>query len=186
MQDWAPLYEFPNYEVSRSGEVRSTKSGRIIAPSKTMQGAVKVGLNDHDNIQRTRSVKTLVAEAFVDGRNATFNTPVHRDGNQENNHADNLCWRPRWFALKWTREFNQDLPSGEFEHYYYEPIFEINQRQYYDHVAHAAQATCCLHWDIFKSVNRLERVFPDGLRFRFVTDNRLGPIGSEQEYQYLY
>jgi hypothetical protein len=184
MRNWAQIHEFPNYEVSRTGEVRSIKTGRLIATSRTQQGAVKVGLIDYDNVQRTRTVKVLVAEAFVDGHNHIFNTPIHRDGNQENNHAENLCWRPRWFAWKWKRE-QADLASGDFEHYYHEPIFEVVQQKYYEHVAHAAMECGCLPWDIFKSANKLERVFPDGLQFRFVNDGRLGEIGTDQEYQYV-
>lgn len=184
MHNWAQLHEFPNYEVSRTGEVRSMKSGRLVAPSRTLQGAVKVGLMDHDGIQRTRAVKVLVAQAFVDGHNHTFNTPVHRDGNQENNHAENLCWRPRWFALKWTRE-QTDLGSGEFEFYYHEPVFEVVRRKYYEHIAHAAMEECVLHWDVFLSTNKLERVFPEGLQFRYVNDRRLGEIGTDHEYKYV-
>lgn len=102
---WVDIYEFPNYAVSNYGRIRNTARSKIIKLSKTKQGAVKVNFALRGR-QYTRSVKVLVAEAFVDGRTYIFDTPMHLDGDQENNIAENIVWRPRWFALKYSRQFD--------------------------------------------------------------------------------
>jgi len=69
-----------------------------------VNGYQMVGLMD-DYGQWTRSVRVLVADTFVEGRDGIFNTPIHRDGDPKNCRADNLLWRPRWFALEWAKQF---------------------------------------------------------------------------------
>jgi len=101
---WLTIKNFPNYSVSSHGRVRNEDRGRLMNTSLTQQGGVKVGLVSGSR-QYTRSVKVLVAEAFVDGASERFDTPMHLDGNQENNNASNLVWRPRWFAWKYKRQF---------------------------------------------------------------------------------
>lgn len=103
-EQWAQIKEFPNYSISSEGRVRNDDRGRIVKVSRTQQGASKVGLV-HSKKQHTRAVNVLVAEAFVSGYSDIFNTPMHLDGDASNNRAENLVWRPRWFAWKYTRQF---------------------------------------------------------------------------------
>jgi hypothetical protein len=101
---WADIPGFPNYMVSDHGRVRNIKHERLVKPSLTSQGAVKVNLYDgHSRV--TKSVKVLVASLFLDGRTEQFDTAMHLDGDQTNNRLDNLVWRPRWFAWKYSRQF---------------------------------------------------------------------------------
>ena len=123
-EEWYPIEEFPDYEISNTGLIVNSDTNRIMKTSKTLQGAVKVGLMGSDGKQYTRSVKLLVADAFVGGRDHICNTPIHLDGDQENCNADNLAWRPRWFAIRYLYQFQtiyaydttskiQDVDSGE-------------------------------------------------------------------------
>lgn len=103
-EDWVLLGEFPTYIISTHGRVMNESTRRIIEPSYTSQGALKVTLTKGGQ-KYTRSLKVLVATAFVDGESEKFDTPIQLDGNQDNVRADNLMWRPRWFAWKYTRQF---------------------------------------------------------------------------------
>lgn len=57
--------------------------------------------------QRHRSVPLLVAKAFLTPSEGPFDTPINLDGDRYNNRLDNLLWRPRWFAVKYNRQFRQ-------------------------------------------------------------------------------
>src|SRR5437868_6449510 len=99
---WEVIPEFPNYAVSSSGRIHNLERDRPVALSVTRQGGVKVGLSDGIK-QRTRSVKILVADAFVlRPREIEYDTAMLLDGNQLNLYASNIVWRPRWFALKYA------------------------------------------------------------------------------------
>lgn len=103
---WKTIENFIDYEVSTTGLVRSKKSGRILALSVNQFGVVNVGLWK-DHVQRHRSVPRLVAKAFIPRKRNAFDTPINLDGDRHNNHVDNLTWRPRWFAVKYNRQFRE-------------------------------------------------------------------------------
>ena len=108
MQDkWHELEEFPDYAVSDQGEVANIKTGMPRKTSMNQQGIVKISLYKGRELI-TRSVAVMVAEAFVEGQTDFFNTPIHLDGDRENCRADNLVWRPRWFAVQYHRQFHSE------------------------------------------------------------------------------
>lgn len=78
------------YEVSTLGQVKSTKSGKLLAPQLGGNGYYKVGLRkDGDKIRHM--LHRLVATTFVLN---PHNKPQvnHIDGNKLNNDACNLEW----------------------------------------------------------------------------------------------
>lgn len=162
-RQWVPIQEFPEYSISNYGEVVNETTGRLLRESTTIQGAVKVNL--HNGEYHTRSVKVLVAEAFVPGQSVIFNTPIHLDGDQKNNRADNLMWRPRWFAWKYTRQM-----SDVSEVHLRGPIRDIDTREMYLHVYEAATMNGLLFKDIWRCLYNFdfETIFPTGQRFEFV------------------
>jgi len=103
---WIQLESFPNYSISSEGRIRNDERDTLVLPSRTRQGGLKVGLVNN-GVQHTRSLKVLVAQTFVDGQTEIFATPIQLDGDQENVRADNIVWRPRWFAWKYTRQFEK-------------------------------------------------------------------------------
>lgn len=122
MERWLEIPEFPGYSVSDHGRVRNDYTGRIMALARNQGGTIHVGMV-RDGRQYKRSLPKLVAEAFLP-RNTLdhFRTPIHLDGNAENNHYTNLQWRPRHFADAFHRQFNrwpligrpiQDIETGE-------------------------------------------------------------------------
>lgn len=97
--------DFPDYELTDSGRVFNKRSGREMILSPNQNGDLSVGMM-LDGRQYRRSVKLLVARMFVEGETNIFNTPVLLDGNREHMWAENIVWRPRWFAWEYQRQFS--------------------------------------------------------------------------------
>jgi len=111
MEYWSLIPDFPRYSVSEFGVIRNDETERILRQVRLPDGRMKVGLMS-DGIQYQRSVSRLVLQAFVpnpDPRRS--NTPIHLDGSLSHCAAQNLAWRPRWFAKVHTRQFRLDNPD---------------------------------------------------------------------------
>jgi NUMOD4 motif len=125
MEEWMVIPGFDRYAVSSHGRVRNELTDRIMAQSENQYGVVTVGLMSQDtHRQHQRSVSLLVANAFLPRDKEAFDTPVCLDGDRYNNHINNLVWRPRWFAVKYNRQFEnrwhspierpiRDIKTGE-------------------------------------------------------------------------
>lgn len=164
-EEWRPIDGFPAYEVSNLGRIANVYSDVLIQPSKTLQGALKVGLFKDDR-QHTRSVKVLVADAFVEGRTHVFDTPILLDGNQENVVAHNIVWRPRWFAWHYTRQFTYD-----FEFYKIGPIVELDHDgvvvAVYNNTIEVGVTNGLLFEHVWRAIHTREGVFPTRQYFVF-------------------
>lgn len=80
------------YEVNQLGQIKATKSGKILSPQLGSNGYYKVGLRKEVNGTKVREIlHRLVAKAFVPN---PHNKPQvnHIDGNKLNNNACNLEW----------------------------------------------------------------------------------------------
>lgn len=106
---WKRIPGFPKYQVSDEGEIAYVKYNRILALSENQYGVITVGLM-RDGQQHHRSVPKLVASAFIPHRFGAFDTPINLNGDRRDNHVDNLAWRPRWFAVKYNRQFRNRYP----------------------------------------------------------------------------
>ncbi len=159
---WQPIKEFPGYLVSDTGLIYSEKTAQQLSTSQTGSGTVKVNLMKDGHIQ-TRSVKTLVALEFVPV--PTFwtivpNTPINLDGDPWNNHYLNLAWRPRWFAWKYTRQFNEPTPPE-----YNTRILNKQSGVVYDSVMQAGVDDGVLWEYIYQSLLIDRPVFPTGATY---------------------
>lgn len=161
-EKWTRIDGFPSYNVSDQGRVMRWTTGRIIRESFTRDGHVKIGLVEN-GAQHQRSLAPLVAEAFVEGQTETFNTPIHLDGNQGNNQADNLAWRPRWFAWKYARQFFE-IDISDVRH----PVIDLESRVIYDNVVDAAIVNGILIKDVLRSIKVKLPTFPTWQMFEFV------------------
>lgn len=108
-EEWREIPLFPNYSVSEGGSVRNDETGNMMTPLVNQRGIVHVGLTKN-RVQYKRALSILVAEAFLMRPSFEFNTPTHLNGDRYDNRADNLAWRPRWFATKYYRQFQQGKP----------------------------------------------------------------------------
>lgn len=108
-EEWRPVIGFPDYEVSNLGRVFNKVTERYMVPQKNQQGILNVGIS-RDKVQHKRSLARLVANAFLQPLETptTFDTPIHLDGDLTNCRVDNLMWRPRWFAVKYHKQFRNN------------------------------------------------------------------------------
>ncbi len=125
-----------------------------------MQKVVYVPLV-RDGEKHTRSIKLLVATAFVPGRSNIFDTPINKDGNKKNNYAENLVWRPRWFAIKYSRQFLSD-----YKHIARGPVYLLNTEIVYKTIYDASISNGLLFIEVFRSAYSQTPVFPTEQRFR--------------------
>lgn len=142
---WSELDEFPDYAVSDLGAIHNIRSGMPRKTSTNQQGIVKISLYQGRELI-TRSVAVMVAEAFVDGQSDLFNTPIHLDGDRENCRADNLMWRPRWFAVQYHRQFQ----SPEF-HESDVRIMDVETGEQFDCVKDCCMAYGLYYNDVYRS-----------------------------------
>lgn len=89
-EKWRVIEEFPNYEVSSLGRVRSLKTGTIKKPFISDQGYYKVQLYKKSKKSNQR-VHRLVAKAFIanPGAKPQIN---HKNVNRLDNCVANLEW----------------------------------------------------------------------------------------------
>lgn len=153
---------FENYFVSNDGKVVNVNTGREMALFQIQNGELAVGLV-RDGRQFIRSVKVLVAEAFVDGKTQIFDTPILLNGLKDDPRADNIMWRPRWFAWKYSHQF-KDIP----EWCLVRPVMDMVSGLVYESVFHAGIENGLLFSDISLSIHNGTRVWPTGQYFSYI------------------
>lgn len=101
---WRMIPDYPGYEVTESGEVRSwLKSGPGSAGNYREEPIVKTAKPDKDGYLRVSikvapgkyrriGVHRLVAKAFLPDTRFEGGLVLHNDGNPANNHVSNLRW----------------------------------------------------------------------------------------------
>ena len=164
IEQWKVIPAFENYSVSNLGRIKSEKSGRIMSLTVNQYGVVCIGMM-RDGRQYHRSVPLLVAKAFLEPSFEAFDTPINLDGDRHNNRVDNLVWRPRWFAIKYNRQFRdpyqfsipnrvEDIKTGEIS----ENSFECAKRY------------GLLEQDLVLSIFNRTYVWPTYQEFRAISD----------------
>ena len=155
---WAMIPEFPQYQVSSYGRIYNSRFGRMLRTSRTTEGHVKVNLvSDRDQKKHTRSVPKLVAEAFVEPPTPRCDCVVLLDGDLFNVNAENLVWRPNWFAWKYARQVKTQQP----DHYYNLPIINTVTGDKYDSIIETGMTEGLLFDDIWRSTYTGASIFPN-------------------------
>lgn len=154
-EQWRQIPEFPDYSVSDIGRVQNMETGRIMALTINQAGVVNVGLTK-DLVQYKRSVTRLVALAFLPPPDHEgFDTPINVDGDRTNNHAVNLMWRPRWFAIEYHAQFKREVPRGITT-----PIIDLMTGETYPNSFEAAKKFGLLDREILLAVLNDTWVWP--------------------------
>lgn len=182
-EHWKSIDLFPDYSVSDHGRIRTDKSGRILLLSVNQFGVVQVGLMRttqrtvfvedesgalrkeivYERIQRHRSVPLLVAKAFLPEEPGPFDTPINLDGDRYNNHVDNLAWRPRWFAIKYNRQFRHPYHNSIFN-----PIVDLETGEVSENSFECAKRYGLLEEDLVLSILNRTYVWPTYQRFGII------------------
>lgn len=158
--------EFPNYEVTNYGRVFNKASGREMHLSRNQTGALTVGMV-YDGVQYRRSVRSLVARAFVEGESELNNTPIQLDGNRDNLTASNIVWRPRWFAWEYMHQF-RETP----EYAFYGPVLDVVHGIEYESIFDACISNGYLVKHMYMALMNEGRVYPTGDTFIFLDSER--------------
>lgn len=142
---WREVQGFPNYEVNDQGEFVNSRTDHPVRPSMNQMGHAKVTLVQN-RIPTTRAVAPLVAEAFLPEPPEYFNTIIHLDGDYMNCCAENLMWRPRWFAIKYHRQF-------QFEAFHNDqaPRYDVATGTEYANMKELCMANGLYYFDVIKS-----------------------------------
>lgn len=101
---WKKIKEYPNYEISNYGRVRSLKyysnvhkkyyDRVLILKEKTNRYGYKMITLSNENGRKCFTIHRLVAKAFIDNK-SNYNEVNHIDGNKSNNKFNNLEWCTR-------------------------------------------------------------------------------------------
>ena len=159
MELWAPVEDYPNYIVSNEGAIRSELTGREMHARPNQTGVMNVSLENEFG-RTTRSLAVVVASAHCKRQPYPhFNTVIHLDGDRRNCHADNLDWRPRWFAIQFHKQFLR-LPYVDTQ-----PFVEMHTGEVYRSPLHAAIAHGLLEAQVIGSFANGEPVSMTGDQF---------------------
>jgi hypothetical protein len=159
---WAVIDEFPEYSVSDRGEVRRDDTGNFMSIGLNQYGVAQVSLMK-GGTQYRRGVAKLVSSYFLEPHElSTFGTPINLNGDRSDNHVDNLMWRPRWFAVKYHRQF--DEPPGGFR----EPIVDIATGEEFETSWEAAIKYGLLDREILIATLNRTYVWPTYQEFRTI------------------
>lgn len=162
MSDWVPIEGFSGYSVNRFGQVRQDVFEHLMTPHANQTDSIYVSLM-RDGIQCQRSLAPIVARAFLDPPVPPFNTPINLDGDRWNCSADNLMWRPRWFAIQYHHQFKER---------YYDPILRPvkarGEHEIYRNSFAAAVRYGLLERDVVLSVYNNTYAWPNYIIFEVV------------------
>jgi hypothetical protein len=161
IETWKNIEDFRGYSVSDFGRVKSEKSDRILRVKVNQLGIPYIGMM-REGIQYQRSVSRLVATTFLDGPEGAFDTPINLDGDRFNNHVENLVWRPRWFAVKYNRQF-KDLLDGTLG-----PVQDLDTGEVFQDSFEAAKHSGLLEYDLVEAIRNETPVWPTYQEFQIV------------------
>ncbi len=162
MEKWAPIEQFPLYEVSDQGRVRNIKSRQLLGQYDNGRGIFQVTLR-RDNKNHARAVHRLVADAFLDPAPIGY-VPMHIDGDRTNNTPNNLEWKSRSFAVSWTRQLHQKEPRDNRK------VLHVKSGVVYDNALECARAIGGLENMVILTAQSIWRTTYKGSRIEFVDD----------------
>jgi len=89
MEEYKTHPKYTRYEISNLGNVRNTKTGRILKQRKSSNGYLRINLREKRGVPITEQVHTLVADTWIGDRREGMQVD-HVDRNRINNNVSNL------------------------------------------------------------------------------------------------
>lgn len=149
---------FSRYSVSDQGRIMNVKRETILAIAINQRGQSYVNMYADTNKGLNRSVSLLVANAFLDDPELEhYDSVIHKNGDRTDCRAENLAWRPRWFAIEYHQQFRGQPPL-----YFERKVFETTTNTIYDTIAEAAADHGVLRRDVKYSIERGNGFVPLG------------------------
>jgi hypothetical protein len=138
--------DFPDYQVTSEGRVLNGRTRRSLKFTPTTGGALTVTLI-LDGKHYCRSVKVLVARAFVDGESEYNDTAIVLDGDEENLSARNIRWRGKGFAWEYKHQFTHPDPRDQLG-----PVSDLTDGRKYETCMDVAVIYGCLCRHVRRSI----------------------------------
>lgn len=105
-ENWKCIIEYPNYEVSNLGRVKSIKTGRILS-QRISNGYFRINL--YNGYYRTYSVHRLMLIAFI-GKQQDKPIVNHKNGIKTDNRLENIEWCT--YSYNNQHAYNMGLKKG--------------------------------------------------------------------------
>jgi hypothetical protein len=160
-EQWAEIFGFPKYRVSNYGRVKRDDREHPVGVHVNQQGIAYVSLMNGTE-QVHRALARLVAKAFLTQKNDAFDTPINLDGDRLHCHADNLEWRPRWFAIQYHMQFN-----NRWHNPIESPLRDMDTGEVYDNSWTVVTTFGLLEKDVVLSVDHYTVCWPTFKRFQY-------------------
>lgn len=135
MERWLPIKNYDNYEVSDSGLIRNSKTGRILKTNPNSNGYLTASLYKNHK-PASKKIHRLVADTFYDGDNEGLDVN-HIDGNKLNNTLSNLEFCTRKENVQHAFQTGLKKPSRQI------PIRVVETGEVYDSIRECGRAIGC-------------------------------------------
>lgn len=160
--DWHFVDGFPGYSINPLGQVVRDSTGRMLNPRYNQYGVPYVGLMRNWQ-QCIRSLPRLVARTFLPSPSEIFDTPIQLDGDPGNCRADNIMWRPRWYAILYKRQFEE-----RYDHPFDVPIRSLSDGEIFPNSLEAACRYGLLEREVVLSIQNRTPAWPTYQSFELV------------------
>lgn len=152
---------FPGYYAHYDGFITNeANDGAILSEHHNQLGYVYVVMKDSNGLRKVRQINQLICQAFKVPIYDHCRHVIHLDLDKENCFADNLEWRPKWFAVRYNRQHLTKSPL------YSGPIEIVETGEVFPNIENAATQLGLLEKEIFDKLDTDREVFPLGITFR--------------------
>lgn len=164
---WEIIPYFEDYAVNARGTVIRIEDAHRMQPRLSQDNQLTVSLRDMNRKQVVKTVKNLVAQAFVPmyPQEYGFNTVLQKDLDPMNVCAENLVWRSRTLAMRYKKQFVAPssflLKSGVIE-------TSVEPNRYFESLVDAAKEHGLLMGMIYLAALNGTPVQPTGQTFKLV------------------
>jgi hypothetical protein len=160
-EEWVEIEGFPRYMISTEGRIFNKTTNRYMKWSKNNYGHSKISLLTETGGRHDRSVSHLVAKHCVKKPNADCDRVIHLNGDHGDCRSENLAWRPRWFAWKYSHQLKVPQPA------YYKnlPVINLSDNKRYENIIEAGKDEGLLFEHIWHATYTGFSVYPTGSRW---------------------
>src|SRR4051812_14614412 len=94
MDEWISLQSlgFSKYEAHRSGNIRNSKTKRVLKRKEQESGYVKISISHDNGSYKNIRADRLICQLFIGPPPSQFHKVIHINGNISDSHIDNLKW----------------------------------------------------------------------------------------------
>lgn len=132
MEEWVLIEDFPDYGISSLGRVRNEFTRRVLSLHNNGGDVMQVVIR-RDKKNHARAVAKLVALAFLDPPPDDDYVAMQIDGDYQNNRAENLVWKERWYAQARTKQRKRTRPVDP------RPVLEVRTGVVFENALEAAK-----------------------------------------------